>query len=717
VVAGRNLNIPVHTINTEDANNKTHDIRDQSSANSMVAVSAKVDVLAPIQSPVHIMNIEDADSKTNDITGQDSPDSGLLASSAKADILAPIQSSGEKRDIVRNTNSLNLQEVKEKYAGARTQDLASGVLGPPSTSKMTVFRNHHVDTLNGTLGILKGHTDHVSGKYSASHDQTDVAEVLLTRPLRGSQSVHDLDSSKVDRWQHQEKDGPSGIHIVAAGQVNADAKLNNHESNRKPGGDSMSNNIKNTSNDKKASRKSFLQEGHSVNHMASPQRAEESTLRGYPNISTLETGHQKVVEHADVQSIEGNENTKSEDGLDGAYAQKRKSLVSPASLNLQKEDLVSETGPLDSPFVCRLSDASETANVSSERINLVEANAVNLGKQHSSFSTSRQTRSRKTSLKHGGPISGIKLPEYSSSDKVKSLRKARMPFKATAESKCTMSSSATVQDGKTSAGFQFQNKDGESTQPSGDELNETGNACTKDQAHEKSVHSSSNSQVVPSYGNAGNRIADPVKVNGNEVAVASNSELEKVVSDATVKESTKQFQDTSRNVQAETSYSKKAPTTIRRNAGVKRHRSANIESEGSVINSDKKVVPESSPAKVIHHEHADPVSKNGYSASCAAELKTNSPKKAPICRVTNTVAKRTRSACTKIDDAWVGSSLEFSKVMCQENIEINPQKNLDTANVDEQQRNSPKKIPNSRVRNRAAKRSWKHEQRYINGQN
>ncbi|KXG39536.1 BRCT domain-containing protein At4g02110 isoform X2 [Sorghum bicolor] len=717
VVAGRNLNTPNHIINTEDANNKTHDIRGQSSANSMVAVSAKIDVFAPIQSPsVHIMNIEDADSKTHHITGQDSPDSGLLASSAKADILAPIQSSGEKKDIVRNTDSPNLQEVKEKYAGARTQDLASGVLGPPSTSKMTVFRNHHVDTLNGTLGILKVHTDHVSGKYSASHDQTDVAEVLLTSPLIGNQSVDELDSSKDDKWQHQEKDGPSGIHIAAPGQLNVDSKLNNHESNPKPGSDSMSNNIKNTSNDKKAYRKSFLQEGHSVNHMASPQRAEESTLRGYPNISSLETAHQKVVEHADVQSIQGNQNTKNEDGVDGTYAEKRKSLVSPACLNLQKEDLVSETGPLDSPFVSRLSGASETANVSSERINLVETNAINLGNQHSSFSTSKQTRSRKTSLKHGGPIGGIKLPDYSSSDKnVKSLRKARMSFKATTESKCTMSSSATVQDGKTSAGFQFQNKDGESTQISGnavnqDCLNEIGNACTKDQAHEKSVNSSNNSQVVPYYGNAGNRIADPVKVNGNEVAVASSSELKKVVSDATVKESTQQFQNTSRNVQAETSYSKKAPTTIRRNAGVKRHLSANIESEGSVINSDKKVVPESSPAKVmIHHEHAGPVSKNGNSAACAAELKINPPKKAPICRVTDTVAKRTRSACTKIDGTWVGSSLQFSKVMPQENIEINPTKNLDTANANEQQRNSPKKIPNTRVRNRAVKRSLKSD--------
>lgn len=708
-MAGRNLNTPLHIINAEDANNKTDDIRGQISASSMVAVSAKVDVFAPILSPpVHIMNIEDAYSKKHDITGQDSPDSSFLAISAKADILPPIQSSSEKRDMVRNTNSPNLQEGKEKYVGAKTQDLASGVLGPPSTSKMTVLRNHHIDTLSETLGILKGHTDHFSGKYSASHDQTDVAEVLLTSPLRGNRSVDELDSSKMGRWQHQEKDGPSGIHITA-GQFDADAKVNNHESDPKPGVDSMSN-IKNTSNYKKASQ-SFLQEAHSVNHMASPQRAEESTLRAYSNISTLETGHQKVVEHADFQSIEDNENTKSEDGLDGAYTQKRNSLVSPASLNLHKEDLMSETGPLDSPFVSRLSDASETANVSSERINVAEANAVNLGKQHSSFSTSRQTRFRKASLKYSGPINGIKLPEYSSSEKnVKSLQKARMSFKATAESKCIMSSSATVQDGKTSAGFPYQSKDGEGTQTSGntvnqDCLNEIGNACTKDQAHYKSVHSSSNSQAVPSYGNAGNRIADP-EVNGNEVTVASDFELEKVVSDATVKESTKQFQDTSRNIQAETSYSKKVPTSIRRNAGVKRHGSTNTEAEESAINSAKKVVPESWSAKVIH---ADPASKNGYSTTCAAELKTNPPKKAPICRVTDTVAKRTRSACTKIGNARVDSSLEFSKVMSQENIEIKPQSNLDTANADEQQRNSPKKIPNTRVRNRAAKRSWKSD--------
>uniref|UniRef100_A0A804LIY8 BRCT domain-containing protein n=1 Tax=Zea mays TaxID=4577 RepID=A0A804LIY8_MAIZE len=727
VVVGRNSNTPVHIVNTEDDNSKTHGIRGRISANSTVAVSANVDVFGPIQSPsVHIMNIEDADINTHDITGQDNPDSSLLPISAKVDILAPIQSSGEKRDTVRTTNSPNLQEVKEKYVGARTQDLASGVLGPQSTSKMPVFRNH-VDTLNGTLDVLKGHTDHVSRKYSASHDQTDVAEVLLTSPLRGNQSVDELDSSKVDRWQHQEKDRPSGSHITAAGYLNADAKLNNHEFNPKPRSDSMSNYIKNTNNYKKTSRNSFLQEGYSVNHMVSPQRAEESTLRGYSNLSTLETRQQKVIQPADVQSIAGNENPKREDGLDGACAQKRKSLVSPASINLQTEDLASETGPLDSPFVSRVSDASERI------INLVEANAVNLGKERSSFSTSRQARSRKTSLKHGGPINGIKLSEYSSSDKnVKSLQKGRMSFKAMTESKCAMSSSATVQDGKTSAGFPFQDKDGESTHSSGnaanqDCLNEIGNAFTKDPAHDKSVHSSNNSQVVPSYRNASSRIEDPVKVNGNEMAVASNSELEKVVSDATVKESTKQFQDTSRNVQAETSYSKKAPTTIRRNAGVKRHRSADIEAEGSVINSAKKVVPESWPAKgsvinsakkvvpeswpakVIHGEHADPASKNGYSTSCAAELKTNRPKKALICRVTNTVAKRTRGACAKKDDARVSSSLEFSKVTSQENFEIISPKKLDTANADEQRRNSPKKIQNTRVRNRATKRSWKSD--------
>jgi len=203
VVVGRNLNTPGHIIKTEYAENKTHGVTGQSSAtaNSTIAVSAKVNVFAPIQSPPgHIMKTEMESSKTHDIIGQGSPNSSLLAVSAMDDVLAPIQTSlglSQKRDnsVVRNINSPNVQKAKEKYVGVNTQDLASGIVGPTSSSKVTLFSNHHLNTLNGTPGILIGHTDNVSGKSSASHDQIDVSKVLLTSPSRGNQSVNVVDSS------------------------------------------------------------------------------------------------------------------------------------------------------------------------------------------------------------------------------------------------------------------------------------------------------------------------------------------------------------------------------------------------------------------------------------------------------------------------------------------------------------------------------------------
>ncbi|KAJ1297497.1 hypothetical protein BS78_01G381000 [Paspalum vaginatum] len=662
-----------------------------------------------LNTPDHIMKTGDAD-KTHDITGQGSPNSSLLAFSAKVDVLTSIQTSfglSEKRDndAVRNIDSPNLQESEEKYIGARTQDLGCGVLGPPSSSETAVFSNHHLDTLNGNRGILNGHMDHVSGKYCAGHDQIDAREVLLASPSRRNQSVDEPVSSKVDRGQNQEKDGPSGILMAAAD------RSNNHESTPKSGGVSMSNNIKYRNNSKKASRKSLSLKRHSVKHVASPHRAEESTPRADSDISSLKMGQQMVAEHADTQSMKGNESIKSVDGLDGAYAQRRKSMVS-ASFNLQKEDMVSETGPLDLPFVGRLSNASEPANVSSERINLAEANGVNLGKQQFSLSTSRQTRSMKTCLKHGGCINGIKPPEYSSSDKnVKSLPQERKSPKTVAENKCTTSPSDTVQDGKTSSGF-FQNKDGEGTQGrcsavNQDFLHKIGNARTKDRIQGKSVHKSSNSQLISSSGNAGTKITDPLKDNNNVVAMVSNSEVEKLEPDASVKEDFERFEDTSSNVQGETGYSKKVRTPVKRNAGAKRPRGSSIEAEGSVINRGKKVVPESWPAEVIPHEHADPPSKNGCSKASAAELETNPPKKTPTCRVADTVAKRTRNACAKMDGAQVASCSEFSNVISHENTEINPKMFPDTSNAEP--RNSPKKIPNTRVRNTAVKRSRKSD--------
>nr|CAB3501067.1 unnamed protein product [Digitaria exilis] len=693
MAVGRNLNTLGHIMKAEEAD-KAHGITGLD-CNSMAAVSAKANVVATIQSPPGcIMKTEDANSKIHDITGQGSPKSSLLGVSNEVNVLSPLQTSSalsHKRDnsIVRSRNSPNLQEAKEKYAGARTQDLACGVLGTPSSSKITAFRNCRLDTFNETPGSQNDHTSHVPGKSSVNHDQIDVTKVLLASPLRGNQSVDELGSSKVDRGRHQEKDGASGIDITLACQSNDDAKLTNHERIVKPT-DSKSNGIKNASNSKKASRKSLLAGGHSVNHIASPKRTEESKLRAESNISSLEMGHQKVSEHADVKSMKGNENIDNVDRSDDAFAQKTKSLVSPASLNLQKEDPASKTGPLDSRFVSLQTDASDA-----------EANTGHFGKEQSSLSTSRQTRSRKTSLKHGNLINGIKLPESSSRDKnVKSLSKARMSLKEMAENKHT-SPSPTVQDGESGSGFSFQNKDGDDTQGCGNAVNQDClNARTNDQAHDKSVHNSSNSQVFSSSGNSGIKITDPLKVYDKDVAMVSNSELEKVVSNANGKEVT----TTPRNIQGETSYSKKLETPSRRNAGAKRPWSASIKAEGSDNNSGKKVLPESWPAGVIPHEHADPASKNGCSPASAAKLKTNPPKKALMCKVSDTVAKRTRNACAKIDDARADSSLEFSKVISQ-NIETDSNKFFDIENADRLQRISPKKIPNNRVRNSAAKRS------------
>ena len=138
VVVGRNLNTPGHIIKTEYAENKTHGVAGQSSAtaNSTIAVSAKVNVFAPIQSPPgHIMKTEMESSKTHDIIGQGSPNSSFTAVSAMDDVLAPIQTSlglSQKRDnsVVRNINSPNVQKAKEKYVGVNTQGLQYHLQGP-----------------------------------------------------------------------------------------------------------------------------------------------------------------------------------------------------------------------------------------------------------------------------------------------------------------------------------------------------------------------------------------------------------------------------------------------------------------------------------------------------------------------------------------------------------------------------------------------------------
>ncbi|KAL6649792.1 hypothetical protein ACP70R_014016 [Stipagrostis hirtigluma subsp. patula] len=654
----------------------------------------------------HMRDKEDKGSKTHDITAQGIPKSSMLAVSAKADVLAPIQTPvalNEEKDnaAVKNINSLNPihDETKETFVGARALGTTSGARGTPSSSRMTVSGDCHLQSLNRIPTILNGKKDHVSGKYLVNHGQIDVMEAHFTRPLIGNWSVDKLNSSKVNGGRHQDNDQLSGTPTAAADRPNIGDRLTNPEGNPNSRGDSLSNNIKNPSNSKNASQKSL-----------SPERADS-------NISSSGMRQQKVVDHANTNSIKGNEIIKHVDGLDAGYAERKKSLASPASLNPQKEDMVSKTSPetglLDCPPVSRLSAASEPANVSFVQINPSEANSIDLGKQQS-LSASRQSRSEKTSLKHGGPVNGVMLREYSSSGtNIKSLPKSRTSLKLMTENKCN-TSPVTVQDGKTSSGFSFQNKDGEAAQASGNAVNhncsrlmhETRNTCKKGQAHDTSVHSS---QVVSCSGNVDTKITDALDTNDNGVAIASKFKNGKMVSDGNVKGGAKQFLDTSSNVQGKPNYSKEVPIPIGRSAGAKRRRSASMEADGSVVNCGRKLVPESRPAEVILHEHADPASKNGCNTASAAKLKTISPKKVPTSRLRNTAAKRTWNAHAKMDDAQLASNLEFSKAVSQENTEKNPQKSCDIANADGHKRNSPKKLPNTRVRNTATKRSWKFE--------
>ncbi|KAL6901948.1 hypothetical protein ACP4OV_004824 [Aristida adscensionis] len=716
---------------TEDANQSSFKSRSTargtSNSKGCAETSVNPDVNAPTHSPIcpgrnkevfverHLntpdhMKAEEG-SKPDDIKAQTIPNSSLLAVSAKANDFAPIQTpyvlSGERESaVVRNINSPNaIQEAKEKYVGGKTPGTTSGEPVTPSSSKMTVSGNYHLHSLNRTPTTLHGKTDLVSGKYLVSHNQVNFSKANLTSPSRGDLSVNQIYSSKADGEQH--KDELSGS-LAAASQSNVCDKLANHESGPNSGGASTSKNTSDPSSSKKASQKSFSPEGRSVHKLASPQSVEER--RAGSSISSLGMGEQKVIAHAKIRSIKGNEIMKNVDVLNGAYSQKKKSLASPARLKVQKGDLVSETDLIDCTVVSRLSDTSEPASVSFTVTNSAEANVADLGKQQSLY-PGKQSKSRKTSLKHGGPVNGMKSSEYSSSDKnVKSLSKSRTLHKAMSENKCAVSPSVTSQDGKTSPGFSIENKGREAARASGNAVNkdcrlhETGNACTKNQAQDTSVHRSQ----VSCYGNADTKIADAPDVNNNEVAIALNFEPEMLVSDANVEVGTKRFQDTSCNVPGETSYSKQESVPIESSAGGKRPRSTSMEADGLIAKSGKKAVSGSRPAEIFSCEHAESSSKIGCTNASAVEFKTPT-KKVPICDVRNTMAKRTRSAHTTMEDAQSAPNLEFSKVISQENIEKSPRKLCDSANADEHQRKSPKKLPNTRVRNTTAKRSRKFE--------
>lgn len=698
--------------------------------------SAKPDVNAPIRSPIipsgnremvverhlntlgHIRKTEDAGNMTHDITTQGTPSTSRLAISANADVGTPTQtpfilSSNRGDAAVRNLNSPNqTREAEYKYVGTRTLDISTGAPGTPSSSRMAVSANQHFHSSNEALTIPNGNTDNVARKRLDNHGQIDVSKAHLTTPSRENWFANVLDSCNVDRGQHQEDGAASNLSAVA-GWSNVDDKLANHEVNLKSGGNATPNNINNVSCSRKALQKSLSPEGLSVHQMASPQRAVGNTLRADSNISSLGKGDENFAEFVDIQNLKGDENIKNVDGQDVAYAHKRKCLISPASLKPQNGDLASKTGALCSPFVSRLSDTSELAITSSVGTNPTEATNVDLGKQQPGSSKSKQSRYR-SSVKHGGPVDGVKLPEYSTSDRnVESLLKPRASLKAMAENKCTRCPSATVQDGKRNPGFSFQNKNGEVAHDSGNVvsqyglllMHETENAHTKDSAPDISLHSSRNLQLVTCSGKHDTEMTDILDVNKNEAAVASNFKLEKVVSVDNVKAGLKYLPGTSSNALCETSYPKKVATRAR-NAGAKRPRSS-MEVDGSVVNNGKAVVSEAEPYKMIPQEHAGAISKNGSSSARVAECKTNL--KVPISGVRNTIAKRSRIVHTKVSDAQVASHLELSKVISQENIETDPKKVLSSASADEHQRNSPMKLPNTRVRNTVAKRSRKSD--------
>jgi topoisomerase (DNA) II binding protein 1 len=630
------------------------------------------DVDAPMQSPIpnfnrgvfveghlnscgHIWETSDADSKTHYITVHGGPDSSISVISAKADVSASIETPSvinvrRKSAVVRNMNSPNPSlESEEKCIGARTLDNKSDATDTPNMSR------------------------------------------------------NSLGPSKVDKGKHQEKDAPLGDFVPAAVRSNIDNKFTNEHTSPNSGGDPVSNSINNPSNSEKASQKLLALERCSYHHTTSHQKTEESTLRVDSNNSSLEMGQRKVGEHADTQSMKNSEN-RNVDGPDAAYAQQMKNLNSPTSLKLQREDMVSDTSPLHCPFATRLSDASETVIASSAGTNLAEDIAVDLGKQQSSLSTSRQSRPRKTLLKNTDPVNEGKLTEFSSCGKnVKSPSKSRTPPNAMKKNKSTMSSSGTVQDRKTSAGFSYDNMGGKNAESIASAVNqdclylmgETGNAHVKDHASDISQHGSRNSQIVSCSGIAETTVTG-LDGNGNEVAAPTIT----VSSDANVKEGAKQFQNASSNVQGETSHSKKDKISAERIAGAKRPRGAFMEIDGSYVDTSKKIIPESRSAEVVPPKHDATASENGCSTASAAEPKAISPKKVP--RVRNTVAKRTRNALTKMDDARVAPNLEIS----QENTELNP-KVSDIANAVEHKNNPPKKLPNTRVRNTAAKKSQK----------
>uniref|UniRef100_A0ACD5V9H4 Uncharacterized protein n=1 Tax=Avena sativa TaxID=4498 RepID=A0ACD5V9H4_AVESA len=153
----------------------------------------------------------------------------------------------------------------------------------------------------------------------------------------------------------------------------------------------------------------------------------------------------------------------------------------------------------------------------------------------------------------------------------------------------------------------------------------------------------------------------------------------------------------------------KNKATLRaRSASAKIPRSASMEVDGSVVNNGKTVVSESETEKLLPCQLVSTTSKKGSSSASATEQKTT-PKKVPFDGVRSAHAKRQQSVHIKVNDAQVGSELELNKVISQENIETYPKRFCSNAHDDDHERKSPKKLPNTRVKSRAAKKSRKFD--------
>ncbi|XP_006649951.1 uncharacterized protein LOC102719748 [Oryza brachyantha] len=642
--------------------------------------------------PGQIRKAEDALNRTHDITAQGTPKTTGLVMSANTDFSTPGQVplilSGNRGDAaVRDLNSTDqIQGNKDKDVGTRILDVTSSALGTPSSSKTVVSANHNLHSLNKTNSV-------------EDHGNIGASKADLTTSSREILSSNVLDSSTVARGQSQDDYGAK-CTLDAAGQSIINEKVTNHDVHLK----SESNASLNINNKSylKPTEKSVWTEQYSGDHMTSPQGTEGSMLRADSSISTACKGAKISAKLADFQVLKGGENIQNENLLDGTHSQNKKCLISPSCFKLQSGDMGKETGTWNSTFASRLSDTSEPAIWPSVGTNPSEAANVHLGKQQSGSSKSRS----RTALKHANPVDGVKLPQYSASEtNVQPLQKPKELL--------TSSLSATVQDVKRCPDCSFQNKDGECAQDSGDTMNQDGLPLMQDvhkmvRTSDISLHSLRNSKLIHCFGNDDTEMTNALDVSKNEAAVASHCKPEKVLHGENVKaDCLKDFPGTSNNVLCQKGYLKKVASRNAMNAGTKRPRSAasNV-IDGPVINNDNAVVSDSEPDKMIAYEHIGETTKDSHDNATAAECRANSLDKVPMDGV-STISKRLRNIHTKKNNTHASSNLESNKVISEENTGtgINHRKFVsNNATPEEHQTNSPKKLPNTSVKNTVTKR-------------